>query len=92
MPSFIPLGKRVLIERAEEEIKSTGGIIIPDSAKEKPRVGKIVAVSKKLETKQYIKCGDTVIFGRFAGTEVNIGGTMYIVMDITDILGITKEI
>ena len=47
---------------------------------------------KKLETKQYIKCGDTVIFGRFAGTEVNIGGTMYIVMDITDILGITKEI
>ena len=86
--NFRPLGKRILVERTEEVTKSAGGIIIPDSAKEKPQMGKIVAVSKKIEEKSEVKCGDTVLFGKYAGTEIKVDGNDYLVMSIDDILGV----
>lgn len=86
--SFKPLGKRVLVERTEEVTKSAGGIIIPDSAKEKPQMGKVVAVSKKLDDKGEVKYGDTVLFGKYAGTEIKVDGNDYLVMSIDDILGV----
>ena len=86
--NFKPLGKRVLVERTEEVTKSAGGIIIPDSAKEKPQMGKVVAVSKKLEDKGEVKCGDTVLFGKYAGTEIKIDGAEYLIMREDDVLAI----
>ncbi len=86
--NFKPLGKRILVERTEEVTKTASGIIIPDSAKEKPQIGKVVAVSKKLEDKGEVKCGDTVLFGKYAGTEISVEGKEYLVMSIDDILGV----
>ncbi|MDD3468280.1 MAG: co-chaperone GroES [Campylobacterales bacterium] len=86
--NFKPLGKRILVERTEEVTKTASGIIIPDSAKEKPQMGKVVAVSKKLEDKGEVKCGDTVLFGKYAGTEISVEGKEYLVMSIDDILGV----
>ncbi len=92
-----PLHDRILVQRLEEEEKTKGGIIIPDTAKEKPIEGKVVAVGNgKLlrngEVKPLdVKVGDRVLFGKYAGTEVKIGGEEYLIMREDDILGIIEE-
>ena len=82
-----PLKDRVLIEPMEAEEKTSTGIIIPDSAKEKPQKGKVVAVGDgKKDEPMTVKEGDTVIYGKYAGTEVTIDGTDYLIMREEDIL------
>jgi len=90
-----PLHDRVLVKRAEEvEQKSSAGIIIPDTAKEKPQRGTVIAVGdgKKDENGKRIpldvKVGDEVLFGKYSGTEVKIDGEEYLIMHETDILGV----
>ena len=92
-----PLQDRVIVERVEEEEKTTGGIIIPDSAKEKPQQGKVIAVGpgKVLEggTKldMTVKEGDKVLFGKYAGSEVKMDGKELLIMREDDILGIITK-
>jgi chaperonin GroES len=91
-----PLHDRILVERVEEAEKTKGGIIIPDSAKEKPAEGKVIAVGKgrigddgkpvKLE----IKKGDRILFGKYGGTEVKIDGEEYLIMREDDVLGVIE--
>ena len=84
-----PLADRVLIEPAEAEQKTASGIIIPDTAKEKPQHGKVVAVGKG--TKDYemtVKKGDNVLYGKYSGTEINIDGKVYMIMKESDIYAI----
>ena len=89
-----PLGDRILVKRIEEEEKSKGGIIIPDSAKEKPQEGKVVAVGKGKITDDgkviplEIKEGDRVLFGKYSGTEIKLEGEEHLIMREDDILGI----
>ncbi|MEM1243675.1 MAG: co-chaperone GroES [Pseudomonadota bacterium] len=91
---FKPLQDRVLVQRLEHEAKSPGGIVIPDSAKEKPIEGVVVATGpgKSLDNGETralaIKQGDKVLFGKYSGTEVKLDGEEYIVMREDDILGI----
>jgi chaperonin GroES len=84
-----PLADRVLIEPMEAETKTASGIIIPDNAKEKPQKGKVVAVGKgtKNET-MTVKKGETVLYGKFAGTELKLDGKDYLIMRESDILAI----
>ena len=92
--NFKPLGERVLVERKEQETQTASGIYIPDNAKEKPLEGKVVALSKAVEAKGEIAVGDTVVFGKYAGTEISVGGKEYIVLSNSekndDILGVLK--
>jgi chaperonin GroES len=84
-----PLGDRVLVEAAPAETKTAGGIIIPDTAKEKPMRGKIVAVGNgKPDEPMTVKAGDTVLYGKYAGTELNIEGKEYLIMRESDIYAI----
>ena len=83
--NFQPLGNRVLVKRVEEATTTATGIIIPDSATEKPTVGEVVAVSKEVEV---LVTTNKVLFGKFAGNEVTFEGTKYIVLDVEDIFGI----
>ncbi len=89
-----PLGDRILVKRIEEEEKSKGGIIIPDSAKEKPQEGKVVAVGKgkMLEDGKMVplevKAGDRILFGKYSGTDVKIEGEEHLIMREDDVLGI----
>ncbi len=91
-----PLQDRIIVKRIEEEETSAGGIIIPDSAKEKPQEGKVVAVGKgKLREdgelqKLDVKKGDRVLFGKFAGTEVTLDGTEHVIIREEDVLGIVQ--
>ena len=85
--NFQPLGKRVLIERVEEAKTTASGIYIPDSAKEKPSQGKVVAVSKEVEN---VTVNDTVVFGKYAGNELTLDGNTYLVIETDDLLGIIK--
>lgn len=85
--NFQPLGKRVLVKRLEEANMTSSGIIIPDSAQEKPSRGEVVAVSKEVSE---LSCGNVVLFAKFAGNEVAIGADKYLVLDIDDIFGIIK--
>jgi chaperonin GroES len=91
---FRPLHDRVLVERVEQETKTAGGIIIPDTAKEKPMQGKVKAVGSgnRDETGKLVpldvKAGDSVLFGKYSGTEVKIDGTEYLIMRESDILGV----
>jgi chaperonin GroES len=91
-----PLGDRILVKRIEEEEKSSGGIIIPDSAKEKPQEGKVVAAGKgkmlddgKMVPLE-IKEGDRILFGKYAGTEVKLDGEEHLIMREDDVLGIIE--
>ena len=91
-----PLGDRVLVEPLEAEDKTSGGIIIPDTAKEKQQRGKVVAVGKgrlseegKL-TPLEVKVNDQVLFGRYSGSEIKIGATDYLIVKEDDILGIIR--
>jgi chaperonin GroES len=91
-----PLHDRVVIKRIEEELTSAGGIVIPDTAKEKPMRGEVLAIGpgKMLDNGNLIplgvKEGDNVLFGKYAGTEVKIDGTEYIVMREDDIMGVVE--
>ncbi len=87
--SFKPLADRVLVEPAAAEEKTASGIIIPDSAKEKPQRGTIVAIgSGKKDEPITVKEGDTVLYGKYSGTEITIDGTEYLIMKESDIYGI----
>ena len=84
-----PLSDRVLIEPAPAEEKTASGIIIPDTAKEKPLRGKIVAAAPgKKDEPMTVKQGDTVLYGQYSGTEIKIDGGTYIIMKESDIYGI----
>jgi chaperonin GroES len=91
---FTPLHDRVLVERIEADEKTAGGIIIPDTAKEKPQEGKVIAAGKgtKAEdgkvTPLDVKAGDKILFGKWSGTEVKIDGKDLLIMKESDILGI----
>ena len=94
---FRPLHDRVLIRVLDSEEKTSGGIIIPDTAKEKPQEGEVVAVGPGAKTEDGkivsmdVKVGDIVLFGKWSGTEVKIDGTEYIIMKESDIMGIAKR-
>jgi len=84
-----PIGDRVVVEPAQAEQKTAGGIIIPDTAKEKPQKGIIVAVGKgKKDEPMTVKQGDTVLYGKYAGTEITIDGKEYLIMKESDIYAI----
>ena len=93
---FRPLHDRVVVKRLDEDTKTAGGIIIPDTAKEKPQQGKIIAVGPgaRDETGKVIpldvKAGDTVLFGKWSGTEVKIDGDDLLIMKESDILGVLE--
>src|SRR5436190_4555521 len=94
---FRPLHDRVVIKRIEAEEKTTGGIIIPDTAKEKPQEGEVIAVGPggRDETSKLIpidvKAGDRVLFGKWSGTEVKLDGVEYLIMKESDIMGVLEE-
>lgn len=91
-----PLGDRVLVKRLEEEAKTSSGIIIPDTAKEKPQEGKVIATGPgKINDKgekipMEVKAGDKILFGKYSGTEVKLEGEEYLIMHQDDILGIVE--
>ncbi len=93
-PKLRPLHDRVLIKRLEEQDEKHGSIIIPDSAKEKPQEGKVIAVGAGKVTEDgkrlpmAVKAGDRILFGKYSGSEVKIDGTEYLIMKEEDILGI----
>ncbi len=87
--NFKPLADRVLVEPSAAEEKTSSGIIIPDTAKEKPQKGKIVAVGNGTKDEKItVKVGETVLYGKYSGTEINIDGTDYLIMKESDIFGI----
>tara|TARA_R110000772_G_scaffold205498_19_gene316118 strand:+ start:6791 stop:7117 length:327 start_codon:yes stop_codon:yes gene_type:complete len=94
---FRPLHDRVLVRRVEADTKTAGGIIIPDSAQEKPSEGKVVAVGNGLKddngktTALDVKKGDKILFGKWSGTEVTVDGEELIIMKESDILGIIEK-
>lgn len=84
-----PLADRVLIEPAQAEEKTAGGIIIPDTAKEKPQKGTVVAIGPgKKDEPLTVKVGDEVLYGKYAGTEITIDGTNYLIMRESDIVAV----
>src|SRR3989338_10860758 len=91
-----PLGDRVLVEPLEAEEKTSGGIVIPDTAKEKQQKGKVIAVGKgRIDdegkvTPLEVKVNDQVLFGRYSGTEIKIAGGEYLIIKVDDILGIIR--
>ncbi|MFL5754469.1 MAG: co-chaperone GroES [Bacteroidia bacterium] len=87
--SIKPLADRVLVESAPAETKTAGGLIIPDTAKEKPMKGKIIAVGTgKKDEPITVKVGDTVLYGKYAGTEIQVDGKEYLIMRESDIYAI----
>jgi chaperonin GroES len=96
--AFRPLGDRVLIKRVEEEAKTKGGIIIPDTAKEKPQEGEVIAVGPgarddngKIQPLD-VKKGDRILFGKWSGSEVKIDGEDLLIMKESDILGVLEPV
>ena len=88
-PTIKPLADRVLVEPLEAETKTASGIIIPDTAKEKPQKGTVVAVGPGTKDEPLtVKVGDTVLYGKYAGTELKLEGTEYLMMRESDILAI----
>ena len=94
---FRPLHDRVLVSRVEEDTKTAGGIIIPDTAQEKPMEGKIVAVGSGAKSEDGtvtpldVKKGDRVLFGKWSGTEVKVGGEDLLIMKESDIMGVIEK-
>jgi chaperonin GroES len=92
-----PLHDRILVERVESEEITEGGIIVPDSAREKPQQGKVIAVGqgKRLEDGKLIplevKAGDTILFGKYSGSEIKIEGNEYLIMKEDDVLGLVES-
>ena len=95
--NFRPLHDRVLVRRVEAEEKTAGGIIIPDTAKEKPQEGEVVAAGTGLKaedgkvTPLDVKAGDRILFGKWSGTEVRINGEELLIMKESDILGVIEQ-
>ena len=95
--NFRPLHDRVLVRRVEAEEKTAGGIIIPDTAKEKPQQGEVIAVGPGARdehgklTPLDVKAGDTVLFGKWSGTEVKIDGEELLIMKESDIMGVLEQ-
>ena len=93
---FRPLGDRVLVKRVEEEQKTKGGIIIPDTAKEKPQEGEVIAVGPGARNDKGdvvaldVKAGDKILFGKWSGTEVTLDGEELLIMKESDILGVVE--
>ncbi len=86
-----PLDDRVVIEVKEELAeKNVGGIIIPDTAKEKPQIGKIIAVGTEEELKELVKVGDKILYSKYGGTEIDIEDKKYLIVSRSDILAIIK--
>jgi len=91
---FRPLHDRVVVKRLEEDQKTAGGIIIPDTAQEKPQTGEVVAVGNGVKNDNGdisaldVKAGDTVLFGKWSGTEVKIDGSDLLIMKESDIMGV----
>jgi chaperonin GroES len=94
---FRPLQDRVVVRRLEEETKTAGGIIIPDTAKEKPMQGEVIAIGpggrdeKGNLTPMGVKAGDRVLFGKWSGTEVKIDGEELVIMKEADIMGVIED-
>ena len=92
-----PLHDRIIVQRIEEGEQKVGGIIIPDTAKEKPQQGKIIAAGKgKIEkdgkvTPLDVKAGDTILFGKYAGQEIKVDGNEYLIMREEEILGVIEQ-
>ena len=95
--AFRPLGDRVLIKRVEEETKTKGGIIIPDTAKEKPQEGEVIAVGPGVRDDHGkinpldVRKGDRILFGKWSGTEVKIDGQDLLIMKESDVLGVLEH-
>jgi chaperonin GroES len=91
-----PLGDRILVKRIQEEEKTKGGIIIPDTAKEKPQEGRVVAVGKGKTTEDGkllppdVKAGDRILFGKYAGSEIKLEGEEHLILREDDILGVLE--
>jgi chaperonin GroES len=86
--NFKPNEDRVLVQPAPAEEKTSSGIIIPDTAKEKPQKGKVIAIGDGLEDKPVtVKVGDNILYGKYSGTEITIDGTDYLIMRNSDIFG-----
>lgn len=91
-----PLQDRILVQRIEEEKTTKGGIIIPDTAKEKPQQGKVIAVGKGKKTEDGkllpldVKVGDRILFGKYAGTEIKLDGKEFLMMREDDVLGVIE--
>jgi chaperonin GroES len=96
MSKIRPLGDRILVKRIQEEEKTKGGIIIPDTAKEKPQEGIVVAVGKGKTTEDGklltpdVKAGEKILFGKYAGSEVKIEGEEHLILREDDILGVLE--
>ncbi len=96
--TFRPLHDRVVVRRVDSETKTRGGIIIPDTAKEKPQEGEIVAVGPGVRNEKGelvalgVKAGDRVLFGKWSGTEVKIDGVDLLIMKESDILGVLEQV
>jgi chaperonin GroES len=94
---FRPLYDRIVVERVESEDKTAGGIILPDTAKEKPQQGKIIAVGHGKRTEDgkllplELKAGDTILFGKYSGSEIKVEGIEYLIMREDDVLGIVEK-
>ncbi|EYD77581.1 Heat shock protein 60 family co-chaperone GroES [Rubellimicrobium mesophilum DSM 19309] len=97
MASFKPLHDRVLVRRVQSEEKTKGGLIIPDTAKEKPAEGEVVATGEGARKDSgeliapSVKAGDRILFGKWSGTEVTLDGQEYLIMKESDILGIIDQ-
>ena len=95
--AFRPLGDRVLVKRVEEEEKTKGGIIIPDTAQEKPQEGEVVAVGPGARdedgerVEMDVEVGDRILFGKWSGTEVKIDGEDLLIMKESDIMGVIEH-
>lgn len=85
-----PLGDRVVIKVSEGDIKTASGIVLPDTAKEKPQEGTVVAVSEGKKVALDVKVGDKVIFSKYAGTDVKFDGTDYLIVRDSDILAVVE--
>ena len=98
MSSIRPLRDRILVERLEDQEQRIGGIIVPDTAKEKPQQGRVVAAGKgRVNDKGEVfpldvKAGDTVLFGKYAGVEVKLDGTEYLILREDEVLGVTEGV
>ena len=95
--AFRPLGDRVLVKRVEEEEKTRGGIIIPDTAKEKPQEGEVIAVGPGLRDESgkvnalELKAGDRILFGKWSGTEIKLSGEDLLILKESDVMGVIEQ-
>ena len=96
MDKIRPLGDRILVKRIKEEERTKGGIIIPDTAKEKPQEGKVVGVGKGKKTDDgkvialEVKSGDRILFGKYSGSEIKLEGEEHLILREDDILGVLE--